>query len=68
MHKLIGKRIRLTYTSDQYTSLKPGDEGLVVDVDTVNLPPRPFSQVWVKWDNGSNLALIMGEDRFEVLD
>lgn len=65
---LIGKRIRLLYTSDPYTKLKAGDEGMVVDVSTVNLPPRPFTQVWVKWDSGSNLALVFGEDRFEVLN
>ena len=67
MHKSIGKRIKLINTNDPYTSLKPGDLGTVVDISRVDLPPKPFTQIWVEWDNGSNLALIMGEDSFEVL-
>lgn len=65
---LIGKRIKLLHTSDSFTRLKAGDLGTVVDVDTVNLPPKPFTQVWVEWDSGSSLALIVGEDKFEVLE
>jgi len=64
---LIGKRIRLKFTDDPYTKLKPGDIGTVMDVDTVNLSSRSFTQIWVKWDNGSNLALITGKDSFEVV-
>lgn len=67
MEKLIGKRIKLLHTTDHYTDLKPGDEGLVVDVSTVKMAPRPFTQIWVKWDQGSNLALVVGEDNFEIL-
>lgn len=66
MNKLIGKRIKLISTSDPYTSLKPGDMGTVVDVQRVDLPPRPFIQVWVRWNNGSRLALIQGEDHYEI--
>lgn len=62
-----GKRIKLISTGDPYTSLKRGDLGIVFDVDTVNLPPKPFTQVWVEWDSGSKLALIIGEDSFEIL-
>ena len=65
---LIGKRIKLVSTGDSYTKLKPGDLGTVVDVDTVNLPPRPSTHIWVKWDNGSRLALIQGEDSYEIID
>jgi len=64
--KLIGKRIKLLHTSDPYTKLKPGDIGTVIDVHTVRLP-KPFTQIWVKWDSGSNLALIAGEDSYEVV-
>jgi hypothetical protein len=58
---LVGKRVRLTHTSDQYTSLKPGDEGTVSLVDDVGT-------VHVSWDSGSRLGLIPGEDRWTVLD
>ena len=67
MNKLVGKRIKLTYTSDPYTKLKPGDLGTVVDVNTVNMAPRPFTQILVDWDNGSSLMLVLGEDSYEVV-
>ena len=65
---LIGKRIKLVSTSDPYTSLKPGDLGKVLDVQKVDLPSKSFTQIWVKWDNGSRLALIDGEDSYEIID
>lgn len=68
MNNLEGKRIKLISTSDPYTSLKPGDMGTVVDVLRVDLPQSPFTQIWVKWDNGSNLALIDNKDSFDVVD
>lgn len=57
---LTGKRVRLSYTSDQYTHLKPGDEGTVDHIDDAGT-------VHVNWDNGSGLGLIPGEDRFVVI-
>ena len=57
---LIGKRVRLDFTSDPYTDLKPGAEGTVDFVDDTGT-------VFVKWDSGSSLGLVPGEDRFTVL-
>lgn len=67
LENLIDKRIKLLFTSDPYTKLKPGDLGTVVEISTVNMAPRPFTQIWVKWDNGSSLALILGVDSYEVV-
>lgn len=53
-------RVRLLSTSDEHTSLRPGDEGTVTLVDAVGT-------VHVTWDNGSRLGLIPGEDRWEEL-
>ena len=64
---LIGKRIKLVHTNDQYTKLKPGDLGTVVDVNQVRMGIKPWIQIWVKWDNGSRLALIYGIDQYEIL-
>ena len=59
-YTLIGKRVRLIHTSDQYTLLKPGNEGKVVFVDDIGT-------VFVDWDDGSSLGMVAGEDRYEVL-
>jgi hypothetical protein len=57
---LKGKRIQLEYTSDPYTDLRPGDEGVVQFVDSLGT-------VHAKWDNGSSLGLVPGQDRWRVL-
>lgn len=55
-------RIRLVYTSDPHTDLRPGDEGLVIHEPD---PRSQYDTYWVKWDNGSTLGMVPGEDRFE---
>lgn len=57
-----GTRIELVWTDDEYTSLVPGDRGTVT-----GRGPDPL-QLWVDWDNGSSLALIIGHDRFRVVE
>jgi hypothetical protein len=63
-HPLIGKRIRLPFTSDPYTTLKDGDLGTVTDINELT----EFTQIGVKWDNGHRLMLIKDRDTFEILD
>ena len=58
---LTGTRIELISLEDPYTKLKPGDTGTVDFVDDIG-------QIHIKWDSGSNLALILGEDSFRVID
>lgn len=58
---LIGKRVRLLSTSDPYTDLKPGDEGVVVLIDDMGT-------VFVDWDNGSKLGMVPNVDRYQILD
>lgn len=55
---LVGKRVTLLRTSDPYTNLKAGDEGVVNYIDDTGT-------VFVKWDNGSSLGLIEGEDLWQ---
>lgn len=57
----VGKRIKLISTTDPYTALKAGDEGKVEFVDDIGT-------LFVKWDNGSNLGLVEGEDQWEFVD
>ena len=58
--RYVGKRIELEYTSDAYTNLKPGDQGTVWGVDDIG-------SLMIKWDSGSNLSMIPGEDRVRIV-
>lgn len=60
-HYLTHKRVMLVSTTDPYTNLRRGDIGTVTLVDD-------YGTVHVKWDNGSTLGLITGEDEWRVLD
>jgi hypothetical protein len=57
---LVGKRVRLIRCSDPYTKLTTGDEGVVSHIDDMGT-------VHVKWDNGSSLGLIQGEDSWNYI-
>ena len=55
-----GMRVKLKEMKDPYTQLKEGDEGTIEFIDDIGT-------IFVNWDNGSGLGLIIGEDEFEVL-
>lgn len=57
---LIGRRVRLVNTSDPYTSLRPGAEGVIDLIDSLGT-------YHITWDDGQSLGLVPGEDSFEVL-
>ena len=59
-HPLVGKRVKLVRCTDPYTRLTPGEQGTVTFVDALG-------SVAVKWDSGSSLSLIPGEDSWEVI-
>lgn len=56
-----GDRVELITTDDTLTKLKRGSRGTVIDID------KGQDLVWVKWDNGEKLALILGVDKFKVV-
>ena len=58
---VIGMRVKLLSTTDRYTKLKRGDEGVVTDFDA-------SGTMFVQWDNGSNLGLIMGADNWRPVE
>lgn len=56
-----GTRIRLINMNDPWHPVEPGTEGTVQSVDDIG-------QLHMKWDNGRTLALVPGQDHFEVID
>ena len=57
----VGDRVELIETDDTWTKLKAGDKGTVFKID------EEQELIWVKWDNGEELALIDGVDKFKVV-
>jgi hypothetical protein len=53
-----GKRIKMIFMEDP-EPIEPGAMGTVIKLDGAG-------QIQVKWDNGRNLSVIPGEDRFEI--
>ena len=57
---LIGKKVELILSTDEFTALTPGTQGVINYVDDVGT-------VFVNWDNGSTLGLIPGIDKWKYL-
>ena len=58
----VGDRVELVYMDDSLTSLKPGDQGTIYKID------KSEELIWVNWDNGEQLALLEGYDKYRVVD
>lgn len=57
----IGDRIRLVFTDDEYTELRPGDRGTIESINPVS--------IGIAWDKGSNLSMLPDtEDLIEVVN
>lgn len=57
---LIGKRIELIYTDDEYTKITSGTQGVINFIDDTGT-------IFVKWDDGSTLGLIPTVDKFKII-
>ena len=55
-----GSRVRVDRVEDPYTTIPPGTEGTVFDVDCVGT-------VHCEFDNGQSLGLIPGVDSFQMI-
>ncbi len=56
-----GERVRFIRSSDPYTKLVNGDEGVITGEDSLGT-------IHIKWDNGSTLGMIQSEgDCFEII-
>lgn len=56
----IGKRIELISTTDIYTDLRAGARGTVDLIDDAGT-------IFVLWDDGGNMGLIPGEDKYRMI-
>lgn len=57
----VGTRIVLDYMSDDPRPIEPGTKGTVIHVDDLGT-------VHCRFDNGRQLGIIPGEDRFRKID
>ena len=57
----VGDKVELIFINDTWTDLKPGDRGTVLKID------ENQELIWVDWDNGEQLALLVGIDKFKVI-
>ena len=58
----VGDKVQLTFMIDTMTKLRAGDRGTVFKID------EDQELIWVKWDNGEELALLQGIDKFTVVE
>ena len=58
----VGDRVELVYMEDSRTDLKPGDQGTIFKID------ESEELIWVNWDNGEQLALIEGYDKYRIVN
>ena len=59
----VGDAIELVYTNDELTKIKPGDQGIVEEIEG-----EPGDRlIWVKWKNGQRLGLLEEIDKFKVI-
>lgn len=65
---LPGDRVRLVHTDDEWTALRSGDEGTVIQVRSDSFGNGRSWVIEVAWDKGSNLSMITAAgDRVEVV-
>jgi hypothetical protein len=56
----VGKRVQLVRCDDPWTRLEPGEKGTITFVDSLGT-------VHVRWDNGSTLGMVAGQDEWDWL-
>ena len=57
----VGDRVELILMNDTWTNLQPGDRGTVRKID------ENQELIWVDWDNGEYLAMLVDADKFKIV-
>ena len=57
----IRDRVELLEMNDTWSNLEKGSKGTVAKIE------EDQELIWVDWDNGEKLALLIGIDRFKVI-
>jgi hypothetical protein len=57
----VGDRIKIVEMDDGMTNLEKGSMGTVKNID------KEQDLIWVEWDNGEKIALIIGIDKYKVI-
>lgn len=57
----IGDKVELIETDDSWTNLKKGSKGTIFKIE------KDQDLIWVNWDSGEKLALLVGVDKFKVI-
>ena len=57
----VGDRVELLFINDTMTKLEEGAKGTVFKIE------EDQELVWINWDNGEKLALILGIDKFKIV-
>jgi len=58
----VGDRVELLEMEDSFTNLQKGDKGTITEIE------EDQELIWVKWDNGEKLALLIGIDKYRVVN
>jgi len=57
----VGDRVELLEMEDTMTRLERGSKGTVSKIE------EDEELIWVNWDNGEKLALLIGIDKFKIV-
>ena len=57
----VGDRIVIVEIEDGLSRLRKGSKGIVTNID------NDQELIWVDWDNGERLALLMGIDKYKII-
>ena len=57
----VGDRIVIVEIEDGLSRLRKGSKGIVTNID------NDQELIWVDWDNGERLALLIGIDKYKII-